>query len=129
MSAKGWRRLGLAVAIPVLLFAAYTWGTLSIAYGEGERAGVLQRLSRRGWVCKTYEGELAMTPTTGVAPVIWRFSVRDGAVAPKLNAALGKHVVLHYREHRGVPTTCFGETKFFASDVRVEESEEARTLH
>jgi hypothetical protein len=109
----------------LILFAAYLWGALSVPYAVGERAGVLQRFARRGWICKTYEGELAMTTTPGVAPVIWSFTVREDGLAPQLNAALGQRVVLNYREHRGLPTSCFGETRFFVNGVRPQE--EART--
>ena len=93
---------------------------LSWSYSEGERAGVLQKFSRRGWVCKTYEGELAMSIVPGVAPTIWDFSVRDEPVVPRLSAAIGKRVVLHYTEHRGVPTTCFGQTAYFVDSVAVD---------
>jgi hypothetical protein len=92
--------------------AALRW-----SYADGERAGVLQKFSRRGWVCKTYEGELAMSVVPGVAPTIWEFSVRDDAVVPKLNAALGRRVVLHYTQHKGLPTTCFGTTEYFVDSL------------
>ncbi len=107
--------------LPVLLATAYTAVAMSWSYSEGERAGVLQKFSRRGWVCKTYEGELAMSIVPGVAPTIWTFTVRDAKVAERMNAALGKRVALHYREHRGVPTTCFGDTQYFVDSVRVVE--------
>ena len=68
---------------------------------------------RKGWLCKTYEGELAMTTVPGVAPTLWTFSVWDDDVATTLDGQLGKRVVLHYRELRFVPTTCFGETNYF----------------
>jgi len=93
---------------------AFSW-----SYSEGERAGVLQKFSRRGWVCKTYEGELAMSIVPGVTPTIWDFSVRDDAVVPRLNAAMGKRVKLHYTEHPGIPTTCFGYTAYFVDSVTV----------
>ncbi|HET9294138.1 MAG TPA: hypothetical protein VFO06_07570 [Gemmatimonadales bacterium] len=108
--------LGILVA-PILIFTLYTVTALSVDYSEGERAGILQKFSRKGWVCKTYEGELAMTTVPGVAPVIWEFSVREDAVAEGLRRAIGKPVALHYREHRGVPTKCFGETRYFVDGV------------
>lgn len=104
---------------PILIFTLYTVTALSVDYSEGERAGVLQKFSRKGWVCKTYEGELAMTTVPGVAPVIWEFSVRDEAVAEGLRKAIGRQVALHYREHRGVPTRCFGETNYFVDGVTI----------
>lgn len=83
------------------------------SYSDGDRTGYLQKLSRKGWLCKTYEGELAMTTVPGVAPTLWTFSVWDDDVATTLDGQMGKRVVLHYRELRFVPTTCFGETNYF----------------
>jgi hypothetical protein len=100
-------------------FALYTLGSLKWAYSDGDRSGILQKFSRKGWICKTHEGELAVSYTPGLAPVLWNFSVRDDAVAAKVNGALGKHVVVHYNEHRGLPTDCFGETTYFVDDVRI----------
>ena len=104
-----------------LLVGLYFWVVLSWPYSEGERAGILQKLSSKGWVCKTHEGELAISIVPGVTPVIWSFSVRDESILPALNGALGKRVVLHYREHRGLPTTCFGETSYFVTGLRMGE--------
>jgi hypothetical protein len=104
-----------------LAFGLYVWTVLSWPYSEGERAGILQKFSSKGWVCKTHEGELAISIVPGVTPVIWNFSVRDASLIPRINAALGKRVVLHYREHRGLPTNCFGETSYFVTGVRVAE--------
>ncbi|HEY7365990.1 MAG TPA: hypothetical protein VIE37_17975 [Methylomirabilota bacterium] len=108
------------VAIPLALVALYVWVVLSWAYSDGERAGILQKLSRKGWLCKTYEGELAISIIPGVIPTIWHFSVRDERALAELNAALGKRVVLHYTEHVGVPS-CFGDTNYFVNRVRVAE--------
>jgi hypothetical protein len=107
------------VLLTVVGMVLYTFVTLSWSYSDGDRSGILQKFSRKGWICKTYEGELALSFTPGLAPVIWSFSVRDEAVANKVKDAEGKRVVLHYREHRGVPTDCFGETQYFVDDVRL----------
>jgi hypothetical protein len=119
------RRVG-TVLVVLLLGAAlaaglYLWAMLSWPYSEGERAGILQKFSTKGWLCKTYEGELAISIVPGVTPVIWNFSVRDASLSPRLTAALGKRVVLHYREHRGLPTRCFGDTSYFVTGVRIAE--------
>lgn len=106
-------------AIILLALIAYTPLTLWWSYSEGERVGVLQKLSRKGWVCKTYEGELALYVVSGVSPQIFPFSVRDAAVAEQLNASLGQRIRVHYTEHRGVPTNCFGETGYFVDRVSV----------
>jgi hypothetical protein len=117
------RRLWLVLlAVPFLVllgFTLYLALVLGWSYSDGERAGILQKFSRKGWVCKTYEGELAMSVVPGVAPTIWEFSVRDERVVPRLSAAIGRRVVLHYAEHRGVPTNCFGYTDYFVDSVAI----------
>jgi hypothetical protein len=114
-------RVGLFLLLILLvgigLLALYVWITLNFDYSEGERAGYVQKFSSRGWVCKTWEGELAMVNLPGAMPEIFRFSVRDGAVAQRLNKSLGQRVRLHYEQHKGVPTDCFGETEYFVTDV------------
>jgi hypothetical protein len=108
------RILLMVLVLAVLLGALWTWFSLSWAYSEGERAGVLQKFSSKGWICKTYEGELAQYVVGGVAPQIWYFSTRDEQLAKQLSAAVGDQIRLHYTEHRGVPTSCFAETPYFA---------------
>lgn len=116
-SFRSWLLGSLVVAI--LLVVLYTMFMLWWSYSEGERAGVLQKFSKRGWICKTYEGELAMYVVGGVAPQIWNFSVRDESVVEQLHAAVGQQVRLRYAEHRGLPTNCFGETDYFVHSVEV----------
>ena len=115
------RRVGivLAVALVALLAgsAAFTWVTLHYEYSNGERAGVLQKFSRKGWVCKSYEGELALYVVAGVQPEIWNFTVRDPAIARQLASVVGQRVQLHYVEHRGVPTSCVGDTAYFVDRI------------
>ena len=112
-----WTVLALCV-----LLTLYTLFMLSWSYAEGERAGVLQKFSRRGWICKTNEGELAMYVVGGVAPQIWHFSARDKTVADQLHKAVGHQVRLHYAEHPGLPTSCFGETRYFVEHLEVVDS-------
>jgi len=107
------------VAVIAALFAAYTWVTLTWNYSEGERAGFMQKLSKKGWLCKTWEGELSLVALPGAAPEKFIFSVRDDAVAAKINALVGQRVALTYAEHRGIPTNCFGDTNYFVADVKV----------
>jgi hypothetical protein len=111
------RFLLFLIVTPIVLTALYLAFALNWSYADGERAGYLQKLSRKGWICKTYEGELAMSSVPGLAPTMWNFSVRDEAVAKKINAQLGKKIVLHYREYRNLPTDCFGETDYFVDAV------------
>jgi hypothetical protein len=109
----GWI-IGSLVLVPLIVAALWVWLTLSWSYSEGDRAGVLQKFSRKGWLCKTYEGELALYVVSGVAPQIWYFTTRDEELAQRLTAAVGQAVQVHYSEHRGVPTSCFGDTPYFA---------------
>ena len=105
------------IVTPIVLGALYLAFALNWSYSDGERAGYLQKFSHKGWICKTYEGELAMSSVPGLAPIMWDFSVRDEAVAKKINAELGKKIVLHYREYRNLPTDCFGETDYFVDAI------------
>src|SRR5512135_1391878 len=124
---RGWLKwLVGAALLPVLVFAVYLVFVLNWSYSDGDRAGYLQKFSRKGWICKTWEGELAMTTVPGVAPVLWNFTVRDDAVAAELNALLGQRVRLHYEEHRGIPTTCYGETAHFVTRVQALDALEPR---
>ena len=104
----------------VVVGAAAFWTliTLTFSYSDGDRIGYVQKLSHRGWICRTWEGELAMTPVPGAQPTIFYFTVRDEAVAKRVKDAEGKRVALHYKEKRGVPSSCFGDTSYFISDVR-----------
>lgn len=115
---RGARRLAWSIfLIPIVLFIAYVLFVLNWSFSDGDRVGYLQKFSHKGWLCKSYEGEMAMTTVPGVAPIIWSFSVWDKAVAEQVNALLGKKVVLHYREFRGIPTDCFGSTDYFVDGV------------
>ncbi len=113
--------LVVVIALIVALFAGYVWLALHWSYSSGERAGYIQKFSQKGWLCKTWEGELAMIPVPGSVPEKFLFSVRDDAVARKLNASLGKKLSVHYEQHKGVPTSCFGETEYYVTDVKVLE--------
>ncbi len=107
------------VVLPLAAFALWVTIALSFSYASGERAGFVQKLSNKGWVCKTWEGELALANGPNVMPEIFRFTVRDGKVADQINNSLGKQVKLTYEQHKGVPTQCFGETEYFVSEIQV----------
>jgi hypothetical protein len=120
-SAGRGRRVVLVLLLaPLAGLGLWTTFALNWAYSEGDRAGVLQKFSRKGWLCKTYEGELAQYVVAGVAPQIWPFSVRDPAVADQIARSVGAKVQLHYSEHVGLPTTCFGETSYFVERITVQ---------
>jgi hypothetical protein len=99
--------------------ALWVLATLKFSYSSGDRIGYVQKLSRRGWVCRTWEGELAMSPVPGAVPTIFAFTVPDAAVAKRVAELEGKKVALHYEEKKGVPSSCFGDTHYFITDVRV----------
>ena len=105
------------VSLAVLMFL-WVWLTLHWTYSEGERAGYVQKLSKKGWVCKTWEGEIAMVTMPGAIPEKFIFTVPDDAVANKINALAGKRVVLHYEQHKFIPSSCFAETEYFVTTVR-----------
>ena len=113
----------LLVVLPIAGFAAWAWVTLKFAYSSGERAGYVQKISNKGWICKTWEGELAMSAQPGAAPQIFPFSVRDEAVAKQLLKAAGLKVTISYEQHRGVPTNCFGETEYYVTQVQVQPAQ------
>ena len=115
---KQWIITGV-IAAPILLFLLYTWSALTWSYPEGERAGYVQKFSKKGWICKTWEGELAMVSIPGSMPEKFYFSVRDDIVAQHINASMGKRVSISYEQHKGLPTDCFGETDYFVTAVRV----------
>jgi hypothetical protein len=116
--------LKVIVAVLVLALAGlvgFTWLTLHWSYSQGERAGYVQKLSHRGWICKTWEGEMAMVTMPGTVAEKFYFTVPDDAVAAKLNANVGKRMDLHYEQHRWIPFSCFGDTEYFVTDLRVTE--------
>ena len=118
---KFFTRLGFVILSVLLAIALYIWAVLSWSYSEGERAGFLQKVSYKGWICKTWEGELSLVAIPGAAPEKFLFTVRDEAVAQQLNAVAGKRVTLKYEQHRGLPTSCFGDTDYFVVGVAVIE--------
>lgn len=118
---KFFTRLSIVILSALLAGALYIWAVLSWSYSEGERAGFLQKVSYKGWICKTWEGELSLVAIPGAAPEKFLFTVRDETVAQQLNAVAGKRVTLKYEQHRGLPTSCFGDTDYFVVGVAVIE--------
>ncbi|HXY29335.1 MAG TPA: hypothetical protein VEI06_01400 [Gemmatimonadaceae bacterium] len=105
------------VLLFIVLAALYTFFTLTYSYSKGERAGYLQRFAKTGWVCKTWEGEIAMATLPGTIPQFFRFTVRNDSIANLLTSNIGKFLSVSYEEHRGIPTSCFGETSYFVRGV------------
>lgn len=102
----------------IVVFALWTWLTLTWTYADGERAGYVQKLSKKGWICKTWEGEMAMVTMPGTVAEKFYFTVPDDAVANQINTSVGERVALHYEEHKWIPFSCFGETGYFVTGVR-----------
>jgi hypothetical protein len=105
------------VLIPAVVIALWIWVAMGYTYASGDRAGYVQKISKKGWLCKTWEGELAMANLPGTMPQIFSFTVRDDSVAHVLEQTIGKQVSVTYEQHRGLPTSCFGETEYFISRV------------
>lgn len=115
------KKVGLGVGIFFLgvlgLFALYTWASLSWAYSSGERAGFVQKISKKGWLCKTWEGEMVLSSMPGAIPEKFFFTVRDEAVAKQISDNIGTRMTLNYTQHVGVPSSCFGETAYFIEKI------------
>lgn len=112
--------VGLVFAV-IVLAGGYLYAVLNWSFSKGDRVGYVQKFSEKGWVCKTWEGELQMLPVPGAIPERFLFSVRDKAVVAKINSSLGKKVSLSYQQHKGIPTTCFGESEYFIVDIKTLE--------
>jgi len=108
---------GLLV-LAALLGGLYVWGALTWSYAKGERAGYVQKFSNKGWLCKTWEGELAMVTIPGTMPEKFLFTVRRPEVAEAVQKAIGRRVALVYEQHKGLPTSCFGDTEYFVVEVK-----------
>ena len=117
---RHWGKVALLilVGVPVLMVSIWSMVALSFSYSSGTRVGYVQKISRKGWLCKTWEGELQMSNIPGSAPILFNFSVRGDSVAGMIESTMGKRVELRYEEHRGVPTSCFGETSYFIVGVK-----------
>jgi hypothetical protein len=107
----------IAVVVAAALVALYFFTALKWSYSTGERAGWVQKVSKKGWVCKTWEGELALVSLPGSAVEKFYFTIHDDAVAQQVSRLVGKRVSLHYEEKVGLPTSCFGETRHFIKAV------------
>ena len=117
---RRWPWVVAAVIVsPIAVIALWTLIALNYSYSRGNRAGYVQKFSRKGWICKTYEGELAMVNVPGALQERWEFSVRDDSVAHIITTSLGQRVSLTYDQHVGVPTSCFGETPYFVTGIQV----------
>jgi hypothetical protein len=117
---RHWGKLTIfsVIALPILGFVAWVLITLNYSYSTGDRAGFLQKLSKRGWVCKTWEGEMLLSAIPGSQPEKFIFTVRSDSLANEMNKLLGKQVALTYAQHQHVPTSCWGDTEYYITAVR-----------
>ena len=115
------KRVVLPLVILALLLALYFWAALTWSFSTGERAGWVQKLSKKGWVCKTWEGELALVSLPGTTPEKFLFTIWSEDVAERVTKAMGKRVALHYEEKVGLPGSCFGETRHYVTGITVSE--------
>lgn len=122
--AKFFKILLLAIIVPVALFGLYTWAALNWVYSTGERAGYVQKFSEKGYICKTFEGELVLVSMPGTQAEKFMFTVKDKTLVEKINSSLGKRVRLTYEEHKGIPSTCFGETPYYVQNVQILEKDD-----
>ena len=113
-----WVVIGLFLVLPLVLLTAWTAITHNWDYSSGTRAGYVQKFSRKGWLCKTWEGEIAMVNVPGAAQERFAFTVRNDSVAQVINRLQGQRIVIEYDQHKGIPTSCFGETDYFVKGVR-----------
>lgn len=114
-------RLTLALAAIAAVVTLYFWAALSWSFSTGDRAGWVQKLSRKGWICKTWEGELSLISMPGAAPEKFVFTIWNDEVAARVNKVMGKRVALHYEEKVGLPGSCFGETRYYVTGLTVSE--------
>jgi len=110
--------IAAVLIVPVVGFGLYTWGALTWSYSKGERAGYVQKFSKKGWICKTWEGELALVSIPGTMSEKFSFTVRNDSIAARVNETMGKRVALVYHQHVGIPTSCFGDTQYFVVGVK-----------
>ena len=115
-------RVGLGgVLLTILGTTLYTYSALNFSFSKGERIGFVQKVSERGWVCKTKEGDLAMVNIAGQPAQMFSFTVKEQKVVDEINALAGHKVALMYEEHKGLPSHCFGDTDYFVVGVRKAE--------
>ncbi len=113
--------VGAVIVLIVLAIGGFSWLMLHWSYSSGDRAGYVQKFSRKGWLCKTWEGEMAMVTIPGTMSEKFYFTVPSDAVAARINASLGKRVAVHYEQHKWLPSSCFGDTEYFVTSVRTTE--------
>ncbi len=112
-------KVSVAIVLSLMVVAAcFTWVAMQWTYSDGQRAGYLQKLTRKGWLCKIWEGEMTLVTVPGTATDKFQFTIRDDRVAAELIASAGQRMALHYQQHKLIPSSCFGETEYFVTGAR-----------
>lgn len=114
-------RLGCILALVPLVviagYALYLFAAYHYDYSSGDRVGIVQKFSKRGWIFKTWEGELTMVTVPSITVETFLFTVRDEAVVRAINENLGKRMALSYEQHKGLPGW-FGDTEYYVVKAR-----------
>ena len=120
---RHWGKMSLLSILLLLAVVGVIWTSFAVfyTYSAGDRTGYLQKLSRKGWICKTWEGEIAMSNVPGQVAEKFYFTIHGDSLASAFQAAEGKRVTISYSQHVAIPTSCFGDTPYWASAVRVTE--------
>ena len=118
---RHWGKVLVAAVLGIPAVALTLWTVIAMAYtySSGDRTGYIQKFSEKGWLCKTYEGEIAMVNLPGTIANTFQFTVRDDSIANLITKSQGQRVAITYEQHKGIPTSCFGETDYFVNGVRV----------
>lgn len=121
----GLKRIGTIIFLVLLLFLAlFIYWHYYFTYSDGDRFGLLQKISHKGNLFKTYEGELLLSSVSGnqntpIASEKFYFSVTDAHVAQKLNDLQGHHVTVHYKQ-KNSPAFWRGDSEYIVDSVRSE---------
>lgn len=117
---RNWGKLTLLIALGVPAAGLVIWTAVAMTYtySNGERAGFVQKMSRKGWVCKTWEGTLYTDIARGFRSDSFNFTVRSDSIAHLVDSLSGKRVAVRYEQHVGLPTSCLGDTQYFVTGVR-----------
>jgi hypothetical protein len=113
--------LGILVGVIVLVVAIIFYFRYGRPFGEGVKAGTLNYVVYKGWLWKTYEGEVILAGfqnkvNSSLQSNEFTFSIDNEAVAKRLELASGKEVQLHYYEYVGT-LPWRGVSKFIVDSI------------
>ena len=119
---RHWGKLTILLVLLIPLSGYALWAVIGLnyTYSTGVRSGMVQKMTRKGWLCKTWEGTLYTEVAAGFRTDSFNFSVRNDSLAKVLQELSGKRVAVTYDQLTLVPTSCFGDTEYFVTGVRVQ---------